>query len=629
MATNIDIQGTPISRLPRESSPAGVDVSGVKSGRTVKVSLDLLATKDDVNNIDNNRKGYFPTDTELKAAYPKPKTGWYAYVGSTGTIWKESGGAWVDTGQPIPDDVDLSLYVKKVDLTELKQNINHIFLPDRSFSGRANIDYGYLCNFSADSEFTGYKDSGVYDSAWVQIFNDSGNLEILNVSITRVVFFKDFLPTLENYLGNSLLSKPTIIQGTKLALITLKKIDNPNGYLDMVVNQEGAGVKIVDFVSFRNVSAKKSIEVDSAFFTYPRGKNWLNPDDVLLGYSLSDGQFIEFANGIFSNRLFLLTGKKYTIQGVKAFSTLENSYIAYFDKKNDYLGRSSYPIEDGNSTFSYSPIANTHYSRLLLRANGEYNPSIAQLTESEVFSEFETYQGTEYLLEEKNVLKNILLTGASFAYPGNQWFNILCDKLDVVGYNKAVSGETMQHTANKMYEGNLYSNEEFEAFGIFLIFHSHNQVVDSTVNLKENYTDYTYPFTTDKSICWDYVIKKYEADCYAAKDNPKSKWYGTKYGKPCIIVVCTHWHDARVIFNTGIRNLRNKWGFHLIELDKEIGFSMNQVHAITGNQTSILHAVDNETIDNVIYGWHPIRTNGAYIQQNIAIIIAHQLGKII
>ena len=106
MSTNIDIQGIPISRLPKETIPAGVDVSGVKSGRTVKVSLDLLATKDDVNNIENNRKGYFSSDTELKAAYPNPKAGWYAYVGSTGTIWKASGNTWVNSGDPIPSDTD-------------------------------------------------------------------------------------------------------------------------------------------------------------------------------------------------------------------------------------------------------------------------------------------------------------------------------------------------------------------------------------------------------------------------------------------------------------------------------------------------------------------------------------------
>lgn len=116
MSTNIEKQGISISRLPRESKPEGVDVSGVKSGRTVKVSLDTLATKTEVDNIDNNRKGYFSTDTELKQAYPNPKTGYYAYVGSTGTIWKETGGSWVDTGNPIPEDIDLSLYAKKTEV---------------------------------------------------------------------------------------------------------------------------------------------------------------------------------------------------------------------------------------------------------------------------------------------------------------------------------------------------------------------------------------------------------------------------------------------------------------------------------------------------------------------------------
>ncbi|MDR2057633.1 MAG: hypothetical protein LBP83_05020, partial [Dysgonamonadaceae bacterium] len=116
MATNIDIQGIPISRLPREASTAGIDVSGAKSGRTVKVSLDLLATKTELQNIENNRKGYFSTEAELNAAYPTPKVGWYAYVGSSGTIWKESSGIWVNSGEPIPDDVDLSLYARQSDL---------------------------------------------------------------------------------------------------------------------------------------------------------------------------------------------------------------------------------------------------------------------------------------------------------------------------------------------------------------------------------------------------------------------------------------------------------------------------------------------------------------------------------
>lgn len=180
-------EGIPISRLPRESSSSGVDVPGVKSGRTVKISLDLLATKNEVQNIDNNRKGYFSTDTELKTAYPIPKVGWVAYVGSTGTIWKVSGNTWVNSGDPIPSDVDLSqlaevnkkLYsYKEIDITSIDElddirrayGIYGITLPDVD----ANFGQRFtFCHYPNNSD-AGYayqkvlthnvKDNGYYPS---------------------------------------------------------------------------------------------------------------------------------------------------------------------------------------------------------------------------------------------------------------------------------------------------------------------------------------------------------------------------------------------------------------------------------------------------------------------------------
>ena len=116
------------------------------------------------------------------------------------------------------------------------------------------------------------------------------------------------------------------------------------------------------------------------------------------------------------------------------------------------------------------------------------------------------------------ISKNILLTGASFAFPGNEWFSHVVNDLNITGYNKAVSGETIVHTANKMAEGTLYSKDELETFDIFMIFHSHNQVVDDYENIKEDYRDYELPLgNSDKSICWDYVLKKYYADCLCSK----------------------------------------------------------------------------------------------------------------
>lgn len=89
----------------------------------INIDLNKKATKEELNNIENNRKGYFADDTELKAAYPNPKVGWYAYVGSTNSIWGVNRGNWRDTQEPIPSDVDLSGYAKIIELNEVKTDL--------------------------------------------------------------------------------------------------------------------------------------------------------------------------------------------------------------------------------------------------------------------------------------------------------------------------------------------------------------------------------------------------------------------------------------------------------------------------------------------------------------------------
>lgn len=54
------------------------------------------------------------------------------------------------------------------------------------------------------------------------------------------------------------------------------------------------------------------------------------------------------------------------------------------------------------------------------------------------------------------------MTGASFAEPNNKWFELGCKSLGVNAINKAVGGESIADTANKMAAGTLYSSDEFE-----------------------------------------------------------------------------------------------------------------------------------------------------------------------
>lgn len=139
---------------------------------------------------------------------------------------------------------------------------------------------------------------------------------------------------------------------------------------------------------------------------------------------------------------------------------------------------------------------------------------------------------------------------------------------------------------------------------------------------------------------YDYLLKKYAKDCYDLRLNPNSKWYGTKSGKPVIIVCITQWHDGYVRFNESIARLCKKHGAILCDVAGNIGFSYRQTDpenpdsirwsALHCNNTAIGSGNDTETIpiNGVNYtnmGWHPTRDWGCYIQMKRANILAETL----
>lgn len=230
---------------------------------------------------------------------------------------------------------------------------------------------------------------------------------------------------------------------------------------------------------------------------------------------------------------------------------------------------------------------------------------------------------------EKNKY-TILLTGASFASSNNGWFELACKKLDATPINKAIAGEAIANTANKMAADTLYTRQQLEDIDAFVIMHVHDKDVASENGLKENYKDYKTPFDrSNYAAAYDYVIKHYITDCYNLKFDKNSKYYNTPSGKPAIIVLCTHWHDARIIYNSAIRKLADRWGFPIVEFDKYIGFSKNHLHPNTGKQYSILYSQDNEKINGVEYGWHPYNGEDKYIQQRMAAIFTDLMKKVL
>ncbi len=231
---------------------------------------------------------------------------------------------------------------------------------------------------------------------------------------------------------------------------------------------------------------------------------------------------------------------------------------------------------------------------------------------------------------QKDYDYNILLTGASFASPANTWFEMGCKILHANPINRAVGAEAIANTANRMIDGSLYSKEEFEHLDALVIMQVHDRDVVDPSQLKENYGDYNTPFDrSNYAAAFDYVIKRYITECYELKHDSTSKYYNTPMGKPAIIVLCTNWHDGRVIYNTSVRKLAEKWGLPLVEFDANIGFSKNQPHPVTNEQFSLLYSNDQQVVNGVKYGWHPLRGEDSYIQQRMASIFAHKMKEIL
>lgn len=139
---------------------------------------------------------------------------------------------------------------------------------------------------------------------------------------------------------------------------------------------------------------------------------------------------------------------------------------------------------------------------------------------------------------------------------------------------------------------------------------------------------------------YDYLLKKYALDCYNLRLNPDSKYYGTKSGKPVIIVCMTQWHDGYVRFNDSVKIMAKRHGAIVCDVANNVGFSYLQTDptnddsirwgALHCNNAAIGSGNDTETIPihGVMYtgmGWHPTRQWDCYIQMKRAQILAETM----
>lgn len=411
---------------------------------------------------------------------------------------------------------------------------------------------------------------------------------------------------------------------------------------------------------------------DEKYIHYILGKNLFDFDDLLFGwrYAASTG-YVEHADGIMSNKLYLSVGQ-ITIQGVKTYSANTVRILA-FNGRDELLFADPITIDSnrvGNYTITTaSKFINTAYFRICLQfdTNFPFDKEISQLEYGGVATAYEApiVKKAENPNHGKSI-KTIFASGASTTVPSNGWFERACRELGFKYINAAVSGESVMHHATKAWKGTLWTSEELDNFDVLSLSHNHNYdisfvpenptVLKNTVAEYENqgYDENNNPLTPGTAdpenpnhrivtygsvgasgplvpnpevneryaAGYDYLIKKYRQECYNLKDNPDSKWYGSEYGKPCTIIICSHWHDGYVVFNEAAKTVcdrtgaiysdtasYNGWTWRTTDPDdpNSIRWSAEVCNNASYGGSNDLH---NEPINGVIYtnmGFHPTR----------------------
>lgn len=551
------------------------------------------------------------------------------------------------------------------------------FLPDRSFSNYPNIDYNHIWNLSS-SGTSSYIENNNFDTAWVQIYDDSGVLNISGVTITRVIYFSTLQPNDSVYVGTG----TTIPPGAKLALITLRKSDNPDGYLNMNVKQNGSGI-----------TRKELDNKIPQFIQKVIGKNLINPDDLLYGwtYSASSG-LIQSDDGILSNKMILSPGTL-TVQGIQPYSGNQSvERILLFNDKDELISAPAINLTNGKGTFTVTcstTFFDVVYCRLVLQYDKTvlFNKDIAQFEYGNEATDFEACK-TKLVVNPiyEREQRMCFLTGASSSVPANGYFENACRLLGYKHRNVAVSGENVMQHANKAWKGILYTPEELEEIDIFITSHIHNYNIaytnpDSTIlhDTVEEYEQNVYDINGNKldavpnpndpdqyilptqgyasqgyypqrddvnekyAAGYDYLLKKYIKDCYELRNNPNSKYYGTVQGKPVIIVMCTQWHDGYVVYNNAVKEVASRFGAVVCDFASNVGFSYKQTNPDDPNSirqssllcTNRLYGSGNDFqdiyINGVLYtnmGWHPTRDINSYFSLKRGNILADVLKKI-
>ena len=209
----------------------------------------------------------------------------------------------------------------------------------------------------------------------------------------------------------------------------------------------------------------------------------------------------------------------------------------------------------------------------------------------------------ETLESKTNVLqgKNIVLIGASFAYPDNGWFEYAALKYGFIGTNRGRSGTYMYDVAlnfigvSDATHWYCFSDDIIRNCDVLAIMYTHNLDCYNGADLQEDWHDYVPSNSMSDAAAYDYVIKRFldKRLELGVKTLPK-------------IILCTHWHNGRTVFNESVRSLSEKWGFPMVEFDMKIGASAKV------NHPRLVDINDNALSPTIYHALYPIADHNQF-----------------
>lgn len=156
------------------------------------------------------------------------------YIAGKSGTYANFGGYRVTKNAVVFNNVSGSWVVTELDI--LSSEFGNSAVYDMAYSGYLSVDLGHMYNHAEGAG--SYIPSTKWDAITLRIYKPTGKLEVQGAKVSFFVFFDE--PRIKStYLESN--TTGVIPAGAKLCVMDLAKINNPDGYANLRVRQDGSG----------------------------------------------------------------------------------------------------------------------------------------------------------------------------------------------------------------------------------------------------------------------------------------------------------------------------------------------------------------------------------------------------